>query len=738
MCCYLWLHTVPPIVGLLPKTLFQMSKPDNNPLRFKVAPHIVEDLGLNLYTSLPRVLAEYVANAYDADSESVKISLDMSQISQGRNILKRKYDLEKAQMDSTEITALDKQTLPENVQIIIEDTGIGMSREDLDKKFLLAGRRRRVVEPACNGRTPGKNRLIMGRKGLGKLAGFGVAKNIQVTTRKEGERAIQISLDFDDLVEKSDTYTIDIPESEPEDNGGIPISGTRIILSKLLYGPTKSKLLTIKNELRDSFYAIHPEDFVIEIANETLNPEPPAFAFAWPDPDSVPLEDLVDKTIRINDEEVEDGNEEYKVDAASSEPSSEEISFRYRLRFMEERRALEASKRGVRVYSNHRLAAMPSLLDADTNMHGFRMVDYLDGIVEADFIDAQDTDYIATDRQSLRWDTPLLSPVRKFLSKEIKEACKAYQKKRDEESEKVVKDDEFTKDLIAAMDATPKEKDLAYRIAAALRSALKKGTDDPVYKEHLPGLLQALGHGAVLSAISKLADSALPDLTEVVKELLRLTKDEFDQFAKIVKGRIDGINALRKIVTDAKFGMARNEEKIQVLMEKCPWLIDPMYGQFLIAADISMNSVFKEITSIIHFDGEVSRKAARTEPDLVFLIGSEKMRKLVIVELKASNIVLNDDHLRKLEQRMALAEKWFDNRATKHTNNQFQVHGHLVGTINWDSDTREVTLLQSRMKKAGPECMWKVNDYTEILENAEAAHQEWLDAAQKTEQDHEM
>ncbi len=42
-------------------------------LTFKVAPHIVEDLGLNLYTTLARVLVEFVANAYDADSPHVDL-----------------------------------------------------------------------------------------------------------------------------------------------------------------------------------------------------------------------------------------------------------------------------------------------------------------------------------------------------------------------------------------------------------------------------------------------------------------------------------------------------------------------------------------------------------------------------------------------------------------------------------------------------------------------------------------
>ena len=47
-----------------------------DPLKFIVAPHIVQDLGLNLYTSLPRVLVEFVANAYDADSKHAKIQFD--------------------------------------------------------------------------------------------------------------------------------------------------------------------------------------------------------------------------------------------------------------------------------------------------------------------------------------------------------------------------------------------------------------------------------------------------------------------------------------------------------------------------------------------------------------------------------------------------------------------------------------------------------------------------------------
>jgi hypothetical protein len=39
------------------------------------------------------------------------------------------------------------------------------------------------------------------------------------------------------------------------------------------------------------------------------------------------------------------------------------------------------------------LRAAPSFLDADMNMHGFRMTDHMDGVVKADFIDDQKSDY---------------------------------------------------------------------------------------------------------------------------------------------------------------------------------------------------------------------------------------------------------------------------------------------------------------------------------------------------------
>src|SRR5262245_36568837 len=95
---------------------------DNQPLKFDVAPHIVHDLGLNLYTSLPRVLVEFLANAYDADSPTVEIYMDTDLIAKERKVLKVQWDFENSKKGGGRTSTdpdfkLETQTLPQEVQI---------------------------------------------------------------------------------------------------------------------------------------------------------------------------------------------------------------------------------------------------------------------------------------------------------------------------------------------------------------------------------------------------------------------------------------------------------------------------------------------------------------------------------------------------------------------------------------------------------------------------------------------
>lgn len=108
---------------------------------------LVRHLGLQMYSGAVPAIAELVANAYDADATSVQIEVPLD-------------------------TALDA-----NSEIVIRDDGLGMTFEDVNEKYLLVGRDRRA---SGADRSPG-GRLVLGRKGLGKLAGFGIAKIVTIT-----------------------------------------------------------------------------------------------------------------------------------------------------------------------------------------------------------------------------------------------------------------------------------------------------------------------------------------------------------------------------------------------------------------------------------------------------------------------------------------------------------------------------------------------------------------------------
>ncbi len=137
------------------------------PLILTFMPSTIEHLGVRMYSTLPPVLAELVANSYDADASEVHIHL----------------------MDST------------NKQIIVSDNGHGMSYDDINQKFLKIGRNRREN----NNQTSLGGRPVIGKKGLGKLAFFGISHQIDINTKNKNICNV-FSLNWDDIIHSDGNY----------------------------------------------------------------------------------------------------------------------------------------------------------------------------------------------------------------------------------------------------------------------------------------------------------------------------------------------------------------------------------------------------------------------------------------------------------------------------------------------------------------------------------------------------
>lgn len=116
-----------------------------------VDPRILELLGPNLYTNIYYVLAELIANAYDADAHNVYI-------------------------------------ISNENDIRIEDDGHGMSYEkgEVGKFLKVAGISRNSEDES---KTRSGNRRKMGRKGVGKLAALSVSESVEVMTVSNGEKS---------------------------------------------------------------------------------------------------------------------------------------------------------------------------------------------------------------------------------------------------------------------------------------------------------------------------------------------------------------------------------------------------------------------------------------------------------------------------------------------------------------------------------------------------------------------
>ena len=90
--------------------------------------NVLNHLGINLYSNVPAVLSEVVANSWDADASHVNIEIEAKSIT-------------------------------------ITDDGDGMDEVDINKKYLTVGYKKRDDTKV----TAIHKRPVMGRKGIGKL-----------------------------------------------------------------------------------------------------------------------------------------------------------------------------------------------------------------------------------------------------------------------------------------------------------------------------------------------------------------------------------------------------------------------------------------------------------------------------------------------------------------------------------------------------------------------------------------
>ena len=199
--------------------------------------NVVDHLGINLYSNIAAALTEVIANAWDADARTVDISFG-----------------------------------GDGKQIHIVDDGVGMSVDEMNRKYLRVGYRRRD-EDSEHGRLTAGGRNVMGRKGLGKLSLFSIANVIEVQSAKDGEHyGLRMSVDE---IRESAKNKEPVYRPVPLADEDITVErGTKIVLRQVKRQRLAPGAAALRKRLARRFSIIGELDsFKVTIDGEEITPD---------------------------------------------------------------------------------------------------------------------------------------------------------------------------------------------------------------------------------------------------------------------------------------------------------------------------------------------------------------------------------------------------------------------------------------------------------------------------------
>ena len=345
---------------------------------------IIDSLGIQMYQSPVAAIAELIANAWDADARNVAVTLPAD--------------------------------LSGQPTIIVRDDGCGMSFEQCQKLYLNVGRNRRIDDDT--GRSP-NGRPVLGRKGIGKFAGFGIAELLEVdtTSAENGERTV-FHLDLSDL--RGDKYIGTARKEVPvllHEQGSASRTtnfGTIITLKNLTLQRTPSKSGFAASMARRFLINQTADEFKVTI-NDLPLPEDNALMGVEYDFPADYKKSEKPEGLRIADgvgyEKIGEDEIEWRIKFTKDTLGTEEL-------------------RGVSVFCGIKVAQTPFFFNLSGGLSGQHGQQYVSGQVRADYLDMLDADIITTERQRINWELQECKPLEEWGQKRVKSLLSIWKERR--------------------------------------------------------------------------------------------------------------------------------------------------------------------------------------------------------------------------------------------------------------------------------------------------------------------
>lgn len=337
--------------------------------RMTLSLNVLNHLGIGLYSNIPAVLSELVANAWDADASTVSILLNI-----------------------------------DAGVIEVTDDGRGMTIDDINERFLKVGYQRRQ-----HGNTTRRGRPVMGRKGIGKLATFAIARVVEVHTCHDQHEPLAFQMDRQEIrkrirLDDSDIYNPKSISPQVADAR----TGTRLVLREL------DKALTrtgphLKRRLARRFSIIgRAHDFEVLVNRDSIGPQDRAYydklEFLWILGDDTAQDSFgsiterrrLDSTIQIEEQDHDISGWIGTVDRPET--------------LNDVNNSIVLLSRGRLVHEN----ILPDFKEAGV------YAQYIVGEVNADFLDNDGEDIVTSGRQSVKEDDLRYNAIKDFVHRALR------------------------------------------------------------------------------------------------------------------------------------------------------------------------------------------------------------------------------------------------------------------------------------------------------------------------------
>ena len=614
--------------------------------RMTVAGQLFNHLGLQMYSGAVPAISELISNAYDAMARNVWITIPT-----GHSVTDRD-------------------------EIEVKDDGHGMSFDECNSRYLLVGSDRRSRHSEWTDEYNGlPSRKVQGRKGIGKLAGFGIARMITVRTAKDGQIA-HFALDFDTLTRSSEFADTEgySPDELPEDGDRTDDApGTSIRLSRL-----KISRSIDQDQFRKSIarrLLILDTDFTVHVNGTAILREEVPLQFRFPEGTNAG---------EWGTAELENGQQfEWWAGFCTTTIPVEE-------------------QRGFVVYVRGKLAQTPWFFDLSGGTWGQHGMQYLTGEIKADFLD-EDVDLIATDRGTVRWENPTAQPLKEWGRRKIRELLDAWVEKRREAKIRSFKVQNYLEQAEKLPEREQKVfKSVVDRICAIPQLDRNQDGKD-IADELVEFVYNALTNRAFLDAIRRLNAASPADVDQFTEVLTEWDVIELVNTAHVVKGRVEIIRKFGQMIGE----QVPEKPDMQEYVRDHPWLIDPKWTA--LAHERSLDRLIMDNFGLQRSGEREGRRR------LDFFCLGDKLKTAYVVETKRPGDLVGRDEFDQLRDYVLFMRRRLMYEADQEHARSF-VHGLLIADRVRPGD-------ELHAQESGT---FDIRTWDNLLSSAETMHEEFL------------